>query len=93
MSWDFPKKVLSSSLWKKAGKLISVKLRLFGTLEYSRHSDLHDQNLFHSTIDTPPGVSRVYLDDQTEVYSGQLKGKDPAKIEETEKPSKLNKIF
>ena len=39
------------------------------------HSDLNDQNLFHSTIDAPPGVPGVSknLDDQTEVYSGELK--------------------
>ena len=39
------------------------------------HSDLNDQNLLHSTIDMPPGVLGV--DDQTEVYSGQLEQKDP----------------
>ena len=46
--------------------------------EYSEvrvHSDLNDQNLLHSTIDMPPGVLGV--DDQTEVYSGQLEQKDP----------------
>ena len=32
------------------------------------HSDLNDQNLFHSTIDAPPGVP----DDQTEVPFGKL---------------------
>ena len=38
------------------------------------HSDLDDQNLFHSTIDVPPGVSGVSKnqDDQTEVHSGEL---------------------
>ena len=45
------------------------------------HSDLNEQNSFHSPIDTPPGVSGVSknLDDQTEVYSGQLELKDAAK--------------
>ena len=38
------------------------------------HSDLNDQNLFHSTIDAPPGVPGVSKnpDDQTEVHSGEL---------------------
>ena len=38
------------------------------------HSDLNDQNLFHSTIDAPPGVPGVSknLGDQTEVHSGEL---------------------
>ena len=38
------------------------------------HSDLNDQNSFHSTIDTPPGVPGVSKnpDNQTEVYSGEL---------------------
>ena len=38
------------------------------------HSDLNDQNLFHSTIDTPPGVPGVSKNphDQTEVHSGEL---------------------
>ena len=38
------------------------------------HSDLNDQNLFHSAIDTPPGVPGVskYPDNQTEVHSGEL---------------------
>ena len=38
------------------------------------HSDLNDQNLFHSTIDAPQGVAGMSknLDDQTEVYSGEL---------------------
>ena len=38
------------------------------------HSDLNDQNSFHSTIDTPPGVPGVSknLDNQTEVHSGKL---------------------
>ena len=35
------------------------------------HSDLNDQNLFHSTIDAPPGVSKN-PNDQTEVHSGEL---------------------
>ena len=35
------------------------------------HSDLNDQNLFHSTIDEPPGVSKN-PDLQTEVHSGEL---------------------
>jgi hypothetical protein len=37
-------------------------------------SDLNDQNLFHSTIDTPPGVPGVWKnpDDQTEIHSGDL---------------------
>ena len=34
------------------------------------HSDLNDQNLFHSTIDLP-GVLKN-LNDQTEVHSGDL---------------------
>ncbi len=40
------------------------------------HSDLNDQNLFHSTIDAPPGVPGVSKnpDDQTEVHSGELEG-------------------
>ena len=38
------------------------------------HSDLNDQNLFHSTIDEPPGVPGVSKnpDHQTEVLSGGL---------------------
>ena len=38
------------------------------------HSDLNDQNLFHSTIDKPPGVPGVSKnpEDQTEVHSGEL---------------------
>ena len=38
------------------------------------HSDLNDQNLFLSTIDTPSGVPGVSKnpDDQTEVHSGEL---------------------
>ena len=38
------------------------------------HSDLNDQNSFHSTIDIPPGVPGVSKnpDDKTEVYSGKL---------------------
>ena len=35
------------------------------------HSDLNDQNLFHSTIDAPPGVSKN-PDNQSEVHSGEL---------------------
>ena len=50
---------------------------------YGVHSDLNDQNLFHSTIDPPPlgvpGVSKN-LDDQTEVHSGELEHYDSAKI-------------
>ena len=38
------------------------------------HSDLNDQNSFHSTIDAPLGVPGVPKnpDDQTEVHSGEL---------------------
>ena len=38
------------------------------------HNDLNDQNLFHSIIDTPPGMPGVSKnqDDQTEVHSGEL---------------------
>ena len=38
------------------------------------HSDLNDQNSFHSTIDVLPGVSGVSKnsDDQTEVHAGKL---------------------
>ena len=38
------------------------------------HSDLKDQNLFHSTIDTSPGVPWVSKnpEGQIDVYSGQL---------------------
>ena len=38
------------------------------------HSDLNDQNLFHSTIDVLPGVPGVSKnpDDHTEVHSGEL---------------------
>ena len=41
---------------------------------YAPHSDLNDQNLFHSTIDAPPVVPGVSKnpDDQTEVHSGKL---------------------
>ena len=35
------------------------------------HSDLNDQNLFHSTIDAPPRVSKN-PDYQTEVHSGEF---------------------
>ena len=40
------------------------------------HSDLNDQNLFLSTIDTPPGVPGVSnnQDNQTEIHSGELEG-------------------
>ena len=40
----------------------------------SQCSDLNDQNLFHSTIDTAPGMPGVlkYEDNQTEVHSGEL---------------------
>ena len=57
------------------------------------HSDLNDQNSFHSTIDAPLGVPAVSKnwDDQTELNSCELDCQDSAKIEETEKPSKLNK--
>ena len=38
------------------------------------HSDLNDQNLFHSKIDAPPGVPGVSKNpnDQPEVNSGEL---------------------
>ena len=38
------------------------------------HSDLNEQNLFHSTIDVPPGVPGVSKNpnDQREVHSGEL---------------------
>ena len=38
------------------------------------HSDLNDQNLFHSTIDAPPRVPRVSKnpDYQIEVHSGEF---------------------
>ena len=38
------------------------------------HSDLNDQNLFHSTIDVPTGVPGVSKNpnDQTEVHTGEL---------------------
>ena len=38
------------------------------------HSDLNDQNSFHSTIDAPLGVPGVPKnpDDQTEVHSCEL---------------------
>ena len=51
------------------------------------HSDLNDQNLFHSTIDAHPGVTGVSKnpDYQTEVHSGELECQDSAKIEETVK--------
>ena len=35
------------------------------------HSDLNDQNSFHSTIDALPGVSKN-LEDQTEDNFGEL---------------------
>ena len=40
----------------------------------TQHSDLNDQNLFHSTIDASPGVPAVSKnpDDQTEVHSVEL---------------------
>ena len=43
-------------------------------IPYTCHSDLNDQNLFHSTIDAllgVPGVSKN-PDNQTEVHSGML---------------------
>ena len=45
-----------------------------GAPVFPKHSDLNDQNLFHSTIDAPPGVPGVSknLGDQTEVHSGEL---------------------
>ena len=38
------------------------------------HSDLNGQNVFHSTIDVPPGEQGMskYPDNQTEVHSGEL---------------------
>ena len=38
------------------------------------HSDINDQNSFHSTIDVPPVVPGVSKNpnDQTEVHSGEL---------------------
>ena len=46
------------------------------------HSDLNDQNLFHSTIDTHPGVSGVskHEDNQTEIHSVELEHQDSAEI-------------
>ena len=39
----------------------------------SCHSDLNDQNLFHSTIDTAPGMPGVLKneDNHTEVHTGE----------------------
>ena len=55
--------------------------------KHKNHSNLSDQNLFHSSIDVPPAVPGVSknLDDQTEVYSGELVRQISAKIEETVK--------
>ena len=36
------------------------------------HSDLNDQNLFHSTIDAPQGVPGVSKNNQSELHSGEL---------------------
>ena len=50
------------------------------------HSDLNDQNLFHSTIG--PLLTRTQVcnpDYRTEVHSGELECQDSAKIEETVK--------
>ena len=46
----------------------------FGLGPIPKHSDLNDQNLFHSTIDAPPGVPGVSKnpDAQTEVHSGEF---------------------
>ena len=59
------------------GLLVSQLLPSFYIVWYdlpTNHSDLNDQNLFHSTIDAPPGVPGVSknLDDQTKVQSGEL---------------------
>ena len=55
-----------TKLWSKN------KESLIQTL--SLNIDLNDQNLFHSTIDAPPGMPGVSknLDNQTEVHSGKL---------------------
>ena len=49
-----------------------LNLGVLGGVHY--HSDLNDQNLFHSTIDMSPRVPGVSKnpDDQTEVHSGKL---------------------
>ena len=53
---------------------IEVQIQICMQYFLGFHSDLNDQNLFHSTIDVPPGVPGVSknLDDQTEVHSGEL---------------------
>ena len=45
-----------------------------GAPVFPKHSDLNDQNLFHSTIDAPSGVPGVSknLNNQTEVHSDKL---------------------
>ena len=48
-----------------------IRLKILVTNLSFKHSDLDDQNLFHSTIYVPPGVPKN-LDDQTEVHSGEL---------------------
>ena len=61
----------ASQVSKQRGMYANPGKNVYGILD---HSDLNDQNLFHCTIDTPPGVPGVSknLDDQTKVYSGQL---------------------
>ena len=51
-----------------------IRLKILVTNLSLKHSDLNDQNLFHSTIDMPPGVPGVSKNphDQTKVHSGEL---------------------
>ena len=53
------------SLWSST---FTLKKYYYVPFDKLTHSDLNDQNLFHSTIDVPPGVP----DNQTEVHSGEL---------------------
>ena len=48
-------------IWRKKVPFILLQL----------HCDLNDQNLLHSTIGAPPGVSKN-PEDQIEVHSGEL---------------------
>ena len=55
-------------------KLLWQDLSIIDHLSTHPHSNLNDQNLFHSTIDASPGVTGVSknLNDKTEVHSGEL---------------------
>ena len=60
--------------WWFCGHTDSIEINIVLPIQNIQHSDLNDQNSFHSTIDAPPGVPGVSknLDNQTEVHFGKL---------------------